>query len=623
LPHDDWQSWKDSPRLASQNRGHSTSWSSPHHDRARTAVFGRQATFQNSVATELPMMPTRMSNLNRICFASLACLLAITPASAELLPRAAIPLVTAAEGLYGGGLRVSPDNTKVFFIAQEESPIFASKTRLYEVPIVGGPITTRTNEANGFLGSVHGYGFSPNGRDLVFKDLLDNCLCFHGDAFVMPITPGPPKKLTFGGVVVANPGWQPSFSKDGNRLLFLGVGFNQPPELFSVPLDSSTPATPLNNPLPRYYDEVRADWKFLPGGNEVLYVAPQAGDVGYNLFKVNASGGTPQRLNLSDGLHIWRGATNSFAVDTLGSRVAYGAHVGPAGLPTVMSRLLAGGPEVELTPDFAKHEDIQIQIEGFARDQLVFEADFNNAYQYELYAAPADGGPARKISDTYNYIADSASISPNGDGVFFTSFYPFIPASYPDAAREVLFYDVAAGSIHSLGVYSPNSINPFIQFNPAGDLFVLSGSGVVPKLFNARGNFIRSLDYGLAGFHPDGEHFFSLRNPAGASDYQLELFMERLDGTGSAIHVSNDSFGGSGVGEFTFTNDGTTLLYSRIDFGQPLQIYTVAIVPEPGAKVVLAAAVMCLSVVRPTRSRPGHLSTTKFRSRGQKTPLAV
>jgi hypothetical protein len=267
-----------------------------------------------------------------------------------------------------------------------------------------------------------------------------------------------------------------------------------------------------------------------------------------------------------------------------------------------MSRQIAGGPEVELAPGLAQHDDVRLSMHGFAQDQVIFEADFNNAYRYDLYAAAFDGGPARNITAPYSYLADSAFISPNGDAVIFTTYANAVWPPYPDTEREVLLYDVAADSIRSLGVYPSSSNLPYFQFNPAGDHFVTLGGGVSTQLFTSKGEFVRSFDDGFAQFHPDGEHFLRFGSLPGAPPYHRELFLERLDGEGDPIHISNDKFGISGVREFAFSIDGMTLIYARSDFGQPIEIFAVSLVPEPGTSVVTFMAVAWLSGIR--RIRP-------------------
>jgi Tol biopolymer transport system component len=549
------------------------------------------------------MMQTTRLIRRRIDLVSIGFLLAISPASAEIRSLAPTALVTAADGLYGGiDFSVSPDNSKVFFVAREQEPFYATTSRLYEVPVVGGPITTRTTESNGIAESVLGYGFAPSGTDLVILEGNYDCLgCTIGDAFVMPVATGSPQQITFDNGVVGNPVWQPEFSQDGSRLLYLEIGFNRPQELFSVPLDGSSPPARLNDPVPFYNDEVRSDWKLLPGGNDVIYVATQAGNIGYNLYRVGASGGTPQRLNVSDDLSFWTNGTNSFAIDSSGESVAYGVRRGPAGLPTVMGRGIDGGPEVELTPNMAKHVDARLEILGFAQDQVVFQADFDNANRFALYAAPVDGGPAKQLGPTYGYVADSAVISPNRNAVIFRSNTGSAWSPYPE--REVLFYDVAAESTRSLGVY-PSGEYVSIQYNSTGDYFLMQGDGIdSPRLFTSAGDFVRTIEHGFTRFHPDGEHFLYYDSVVGAPSYWSELFMERLDGTGEPVHISNDPVGGPGVEHFTFSNDGTMLLYSRTEFGQPLQIFAVQLAPEPGSAIIAVVAVTWMGVIRRTRSR--------------------
>jgi Tol biopolymer transport system component len=545
------------------------------------------------------MMQTTRLIRRRIDLVSIGFLLAISPASAEIRSLVPTPLVTIADDLYGWPrLKIAPDNTKVFFLAQEQPHFIPSPTRLFEVPVDAGPIATRTYEADGYSGSVLDFGFTPDGKNLVIKEDIDCLACYSGDVFVMPVADGLPQKLTFDGGVEGSPVWQPVFSHDGSRLLFRGVNLDRQIELYSIPLDGSASTTRLSNPLP-FPGEVRSDWKLRPNSNEVLYVAPWAGDIGYNLFRANALGGGPQRVNLTDDIQsTGRATTNTFAVDSTGSSVAYGVYPGPAGLPTVMSRQLAGGPEIDLAPGLAKHDDIQIQMYGFARDLVVFEADFNNAYRYELYAAAADGGPAKNITVNDSYVADSAVISPNGDAVIYATYANSVWPPYPDTEREVLLYDVTAGSVRSLGVYPANGNLPSYQFNAAGDQFVMGG-----KLFTAEGEFVRSFDDGFDRFHPDGEHFFYLAYATGTPTNWGELFVERLDGTGDTVHVSNDSLGGPGVLAFTLSSDAKTLFYSRTQFGQPLQIFAVQLAPEPGSAIIAVVAVTWMGVIRRTRSR--------------------
>ncbi len=534
------------------------------------------------------MMPSTTKVLFWLYIMCVATLLAAGTAIAELVPK---PLVIAADGLYVGSFAIAPDDSKVFFGA---GPGIYAATELYDVPISGGPVTRRTDPANGFSGRLAGWDFSPDGRDVVFSE-QDGFSS--GDAYVLPIASGAPRQLTFDYNISSLPFWSSEFSRDGTRLLFLDSGRHQ---LFTVPLDGSTPPAPLNNPLSHFYDRVREDWKLLPGGNDVLYVAPQEGATGYNLFRVDAVGGMPMSVNFTEGLYSFTTATNSFAIDTAGSRVAYSVQQGPAGHPTIMSRSLAGGPEFDLTAGFAKHDDVHIELFGFARDLVIFQADFDSTYSFQLYAAPAGGGPAEVIGDAPAYT----TISPDGNSVIFTK--------YVESHQEAYLFNVSTDSVRALGEIAPNSIQPTFQFNANGDYFTAWGSNDPARLFTADGDFVRSIP-GYARFHPDGEHILYLDSRPGEPNSPPGLFMQRLDGAGGAAWLSNDKSAGTGIDNFAFTNDGSKLLYSRGDFGHPLELYSVDFVPEPSAAAIALTGILLLWWRRQARPStqgcgwpPGH-----------------
>jgi hypothetical protein len=113
------------------------------------------------------------------------------------------------------------------------------------------------------------------------------------------------------------------------------------------------------------------------------------------------------------------------------------------------------------------------------------------------------------------------------------------------------------------------------------------------KLFTAEGDLVRSID-GVVQFHPDGKHILYSGALPNQQVFRPELFMEPLDGAGDPIHLSHDASGGPGVRYFTFNSDGSTLLYARSEFGKPLQLYAVHLVPEPSAASLAAAAAVSL-----------------------------
>jgi hypothetical protein len=527
------------------------------------------------------MMPSTTKVLFELCLAFVATLLAAGQVMGELVPLPPKPLVNAADDLYGDYFVIAPDESKIFFLGQDEfNQVSPPPYRIFEVPIFGGPVTTRTNPANGFEGSVRDWTFAPNGKDLVFSDGRS---FFSGDAFVMPIALGAPRQLTFGYNVSTMSYWRPTFSQDGSRIIFLGGIQNTPQELFSVPLDGSSPPLRLNNPLPWIFGEVGGDWKLVPDSNDVLYVAPQADDSANNLYRVDASGGIPMKVNLTEGLEAANSAANSFLIDGSDDRVVYSVHQGPTGGSTIMSRLLSGGPEIELTPGMAKQNDAHISLLGFAQDLVIFEADFNYDYGWELYAASATGGPVQLLKSAFTYRPESAAISPDGSEVTFTGF--------DESKEDTFLFDVATRSVKGLDL-PPGSRSPTTQFNSTGDYFLLYGSGN-PMLFSASGAFIRSVPVNSA-FMPDGDHIYYIAISPGPRGDQNELFMERLDGAGGAIHLSKDGSGDTSVRGITFTGDGSTLFYSRDDYGQPFQLYAVQFVPEPGAAAIALTGILLL-----------------------------
>jgi len=300
----------------------------------------------------------------------------------------------------GPPVRISADGARVVYVAdQDTNDVF----ELYSVPIDGSsPPTKLASMATGWdidLQYQRGFLISPDGSTVVYLARNDPN---HNELFRVPIDGSqPPVQISevsflFHQII----DW--SFSPDGSVIVYQGFSGTTPVELFRVPTDASSPPIRLH---PAYGSENHVDdYAISPDGTRVAYLADVTTDAAdYNdpveLFSVPIDGSAaPIKLNppiTRDGSIDGRG----FAISPGGSRVLYVADQdayevfelysvpldGSLGAVKLSGAMVSGGDVLD--------ESSAIRPFAFTPDgtRVVYRADQTTNEKRELYSVPIDG----------------------------------------------------------------------------------------------------------------------------------------------------------------------------------------------------------------------------------------
>ena len=214
----------------------------------------------------------------------------------------------------GGGViyfKFSPDSAWVIFLADKDTD---NVNELYAVPLDGslapvklnGPLATGGNVA--FAGN---FFISPDSTRVIY--IADQDTYNVDELYSVPIAGGTVTKLNPPLVPGGEVDWvsEPQISPDSSRVVYLAdQETNDLEEIFSVPIAGGA-SVKLNGTLAGNY---LYDFAISPDSSRVVYRARQDSATQYELYSVPLAGGTTTKLNgfLSSG-----GQVNSFQILSL------------------------------------------------------------------------------------------------------------------------------------------------------------------------------------------------------------------------------------------------------------------------------------------------------------------
>ena len=294
-----------------------------------------------------------------------------------------------------------PDGALALYLADQEAD---EQYELYGVGLRPGARPVKLNAPLVAGGDVAAFEASPDGSAVVYA--ADQEQDGRHELFRVPSDGrSPPMKLSGpleGGSVITDSGHDAfRISPDGARVVYY-ADRNGVIELFSVPIDGSSAAVRLNDSLPDGGD-VSAGARISPDGALVVYRADQDRDDVFELYSVPIDGSSPpEQLNgsLEPGGKV---APESIFLDPLGRRVVYLADENTLGSfelfsvpidgsanPITLNGPLAPGPEGHV----GGISDVAISPDGL---HVVYQAAQERAMVFELYGVPIDGsgGPTK------------------------------------------------------------------------------------------------------------------------------------------------------------------------------------------------------------------------------------
>ena len=384
----------------------------------------------------------------------LACAALVAPLAVVASESYKISGVLAGGGSGTGTPKISPDGTRVVFIADGESrysydlfsapigggapvnltdnlgiggyisfAITSDSTRvvylsgyLYSVPVTGGtPVLL--NDTNSNIGS---YQLTPDGSRVIY--VADVGFTGVQDLYSVPVTGGTPVKLSdtlvAGGEISGF-----AVSSDSARAVYVANRTTlETSELFSVPVVGGTPVK-LNGTLASG-GRVELDFKITSDSHRVVYRADQTTNEVYELFSASITAGLPVKLN---GTLAAGGDVLEFHLSPDGDRVVYLADQTTDNVDELYSVPATGGTTpVKLNGTLVSGGNVwstpQISPDG---SRVVYLADQDTNGIWEIYSVPITGGIAPvKLNGTLavGRAVCNFHISPDGNRVVYLAY---------------------------------------------------------------------------------------------------------------------------------------------------------------------------------------------------------
>jgi len=350
------------------------------------------------------------------------------PADASLAPvRLNGPFSVVTGGvqtiaLFGEPLyAVTPDGARVVFVAVMDVGVQAD---IYSAPIDGSTPAIKLNPTFGLVGgksvsTVSHFRISADGSRVVYEAVQDTDGVV--ELYSVPVDGSSPSVKLNGALVTDGDVVTDAFAiaADSTRVVYLAdQDSDRVNELYSAPLDGSSTALKINAPLTSG-GEVLRDFALAPDGTRVLYRADQDVDGAVQLYSVPLDG---SQAPVALGGSSTSGRTvMHFAISPDGSRVAYCADqdsfhlLAPFSAPvdgsapaTALATLLP--PDADVFPEMRFTPD---------SNEILFVADAEQNQRFDLFAVPVDGSALpRRLSAAVSHADVRAwRLTPDGTRV--------------------------------------------------------------------------------------------------------------------------------------------------------------------------------------------------------------
>ena len=489
--------------------------------------------------------------------------------------------------------KISPDSGVVVYQVTPDFPFFGViNSNIFSVPLTGGTVT-KLNDSSTTEGGVLDYDISSDGRRVVYLDPDQGI-----ELFSVPLVGGAALKindvLPIGGSVVgpplgdvAPPGLQdypgPGFeiSPDSSRVVYMvryipddSTTFELIYEIYSVSMTGGG-AIKLNDTLVR--DGHVSKYQISPDSGRVVYMADQEVKDTYELYSVPLTGGAVTKLN-DIALFVYDPNAPSFPgfrVSPDSQFVVYWADPDGDFRYELFSVPLAGGPVVKLNGTLVSGSEgvqfFEISPDG---SRVIYRADQETAEVIDLYSVPLDGGVAVKLNDgaaSGSGVAE-CQISPDGRRVAYR-------LQQPGGGWEMFSAPLEGGASVRLDGATGSGGWTYLQISPDG-----SRVGYHAPL-------VSEGDWGLYGVPLGGGspdklsdvvlsqrrlYPFLFSPDSGRVIYRSggELFSVSLSG-GSPVKLNGPMAGDGGLESFQISMDGRAVVYrASQDDEDVVELYT-------------------------------------------------
>ena len=357
-----------------------------------------------------------------------------------------------ADGFVGQLIEISPDSTRVVYLARQDDPAVAE---LYSVPIAG-PAAAGV-KLNGDLvdgGAISWNVFrpfvSPDSQWVVYNADQETDGVF--ELYSVPIGGGTAVKLNR-ALVEGGGAFSPTISRDSARVVYLAEQQTvDVMELYSVPIAGpSSAGIKLNGALVAAGDVIEAE--ISPDSARVVYRADQESDLVDELYSVPIAGPASAGIKLN-GAVIAAGDVLEAEISPDSAWVVYRAVQQTAGVLELYSVPIAGpaAAGIKLNGALTPQGDIGgIRISPDS-SRVVYKADQQTDELFELYSVPIQGPAASgvKLNGPLGAGQDvgTFAVSPDSVWVVYAADQEVdgvptghrVPIGGPSAAEEQIWY---------------------------------------------------------------------------------------------------------------------------------------------------------------------------------------
>jgi Tol biopolymer transport system component len=297
-----------------------------------------------------------------------------------------ISLPLPADGYLGGSPKVSPDSTRVVYLARQHN---ATAVELYSVPIDASESAVKLSPTlpagAGLTPTAIQLAISPDSTRVVYTLDQGTASVFH--LYTVPIGGGASVKIS-GNLSSSTDVDAFALSPDGSTVVFRTESSSSD-ALYSVPIAGDTSPIKLTPTMPSFADV--NSFTISPDGSQVVFKVDRTVDDTVELYSVPIVGGAVVKLN---GALVAGGEVDPYSwpqVSPDSTRAIYVADQDVDEIWEIYSAPVTGGPSIKLNGPMQPAGDISPVFE-LSGTSVLYHGDQELDQRWELYEVPVTGG---------------------------------------------------------------------------------------------------------------------------------------------------------------------------------------------------------------------------------------